>query len=161
MFFEKGILRNFAKFTGQNLCESLFFNEDAQLRPATLLKKRLWHRCFPVNFVKLLRTPFFTEQPFWLLLFVMRCNCGRVEKSVWYIQFPGHIHIKDLKCLQNPTKEIQRNLFQLFSEWRKNEFWKKSLLRWNALRQPKLQLMEELSHKDREGSGFVDKISWK
>ena len=27
-------------------------------RPATLLKKRLWHRCFPVNFVKFLRTPF-------------------------------------------------------------------------------------------------------
>ena len=26
--------------------------------PATLLKKRLWHRCFPVNFVKFLRTPF-------------------------------------------------------------------------------------------------------
>ena len=28
------------------------------LRPATLLKKRLWHRCFPVNFAKFLRTPF-------------------------------------------------------------------------------------------------------
>ena len=27
-------------------------------RPATLLKKRLWHRCFPVNFVKFIRTPF-------------------------------------------------------------------------------------------------------
>ena len=26
---------------------------------ATLLKKRLWHRCIPVNFVKSLRTPFF------------------------------------------------------------------------------------------------------
>ena len=26
--------------------------------PATLLKKRLWHRCFSVNFAKFLRTPF-------------------------------------------------------------------------------------------------------
>ena len=26
--------------------------------PATLLKKRLWHRCFPVNFTKSIRTPF-------------------------------------------------------------------------------------------------------
>ena len=25
---------------------------------ATLLKKRLWHRCFPVNFAKFLTTPF-------------------------------------------------------------------------------------------------------
>ena len=28
------------------------------LGPVTLLKKRLWHRCFPVNFAKFLRTPF-------------------------------------------------------------------------------------------------------
>ena len=27
-------------------------------QPATLLKKRLWHRRFPVNFAKLLKTPF-------------------------------------------------------------------------------------------------------
>ena len=38
------------------------------LRPATLLKKRLEHRCFPVNFAKFLRTPFFTEHLWWLLL---------------------------------------------------------------------------------------------
>ena len=31
------------------------------LPPATLLKMRLGHRCFPVNFAKFLRTPFFTE----------------------------------------------------------------------------------------------------
>ena len=28
------------------------------LRPVALLKKRLWHRCFPVNFATFLRTPF-------------------------------------------------------------------------------------------------------
>ena len=28
------------------------------LRPATLLKKRLWHRCFPAKFLKFLETPF-------------------------------------------------------------------------------------------------------
>ena len=27
-------------------------------RPATLLRKCFWHRCFPVNFTKFLRTPF-------------------------------------------------------------------------------------------------------
>ena len=30
---------------------------------ATLLKRRLWHRCFPVNFAKFLRTPFFYRTP--------------------------------------------------------------------------------------------------
>ena len=66
MFCRKGVLKNFAKFTGNHLCQSLFFNKD--LRPATLLKKRLWHRCFLVNIAKFLRAPFFTEQLRWLLL---------------------------------------------------------------------------------------------
>ena len=35
----------------------------------TLLKKRLWHRYFPVDFAKFLRTPFVTEHLRWLLLF--------------------------------------------------------------------------------------------
>ena len=54
----KGVLRNFAKFTGKHLRQSLFFNKVAGLGPATLLKRRLWHRCFAVNFAKFLRTPF-------------------------------------------------------------------------------------------------------
>ena len=55
---KKGVLKNFTKFTGKQLCQSFFFNKVSGLRHATLLKKRVWHRCFPVNFVKLLRTPF-------------------------------------------------------------------------------------------------------
>ena len=54
----KGVRRNFAKFTGKPLCQSLFFNRVAGMRPATLFKKRLWHKCFPVNFPKFLRTLF-------------------------------------------------------------------------------------------------------
>ena len=50
------------------LCLSLFFNKVAGLRPATLLKKRHGHRCFPVNFVKFIRTPFYIEHVWWLLL---------------------------------------------------------------------------------------------
>ena len=45
---QKGSRRNFAKFTGKHLCQSLFLNKVARLRPATLLKKRLWHKWFPV-----------------------------------------------------------------------------------------------------------------
>ena len=58
IFCIKGVPRNFTKFTGKQLCQSLFFNKVA----------RLWYRCFPVNFAKLLRTPFFTEHLRWLLL---------------------------------------------------------------------------------------------
>ena len=43
VFCKKGGLRNFAKFTGKHLCQSL-------------------------NFAKVLRTPFLTEHFWWLLL---------------------------------------------------------------------------------------------
>ena len=58
---KKGVLRNFTKFTGKDLCQSLFFNKVAGLWDATLVKKRLWHRYFPVNFVKFSKNTFFTE----------------------------------------------------------------------------------------------------
>ena len=62
----KGVLRNLGKFTGKQLCQSLFLNKVAGL--ATLSKLRLWHWRFPVNFVEFLRTPFFIEHLWWLLL---------------------------------------------------------------------------------------------
>ena len=65
VFCKKGVLRNLAKFTEKHLCQSLFFSCR---RPATLLKKRPWHRRFPVNFVKFLRTHFIIEHVWWLLL---------------------------------------------------------------------------------------------
>ena len=68
VFCEKGVLRNFANFRGKHLCQGLFFDKVAGLRPATLLKKKLWHRCLPVNFVKFLRTPFLIEHLWWLIL---------------------------------------------------------------------------------------------
>ena len=52
MFCEEVGLRNFAKFTGIHLSQSLFFNKVAGLRPATLFKKRFWYRCFPISFAK-------------------------------------------------------------------------------------------------------------
>ena len=69
VFFKKGVLRNLPKLTGKHLCQILFFNKVAGLRPATLLKKGLWYRCFLVNFLKFLRAPFFIEHLWWLLLF--------------------------------------------------------------------------------------------
>ena len=56
---KKDVLRNFAKFSGKCLYQRLLLNKVAGLAyPATLFKKNLWHSCFPVNFVKFLRTPF-------------------------------------------------------------------------------------------------------
>ena len=45
-------------FTGKHRGRILFFNKVTSLRPKTLLRKRLQHRCFSVNFPKFLRTLF-------------------------------------------------------------------------------------------------------
>ena len=109
MFSKKGVLRNFAKFTGKHQFQS---------RPATLLKKRLWNKCFPVNFAKFLRTPFLTKHIRWLLLYsglfiILHCkvrmngcfwvkgtvmqiektlinDCLRVLKVSWYLFYKYH-----------------------------------------------------------------------
>ena len=62
------VLKIFAKFTVIQLCQSLIFDKVAVLRPGTLLKQRLRHRCFPVNFAKYLRKPFYIEHLRCLLL---------------------------------------------------------------------------------------------
>ena len=54
-----GVPKNFINYIGKHLYQSLFSNKVAGLRSATLLKKSPWHRCFPVNFGKFLRTPFY------------------------------------------------------------------------------------------------------
>ena len=69
VFCKKGVLRNFAKFTGKHLCQSLFL---IKLRPATLLKKKLRRKCFPVNFAKFLRTSFLQNTSRRLLLMIYR-----------------------------------------------------------------------------------------
>ena len=69
VFYKKGVLKNFAKSTGKHLPQSFFFNKVADLRPATLFKKRLWQKYFPMNFSKPLRTPILKNICERLLLF--------------------------------------------------------------------------------------------
>ena len=57
MFYKVIVLKNFAKVTEKLLCRSFCFNKVAGLQAGTLLRKRFRQRCFPMNFVKYLRTP--------------------------------------------------------------------------------------------------------
>ena len=58
IFYKKGALKNFAIFKGKHLRRSPFFikfHED--LEACNFIKKKLRHRCFPVNIAKFFRTP--------------------------------------------------------------------------------------------------------
>ena len=72
MLYKKVVHKDSTKFTRKHLCQNLFSQ-----RCATLLKKRLWHRGFPVNFVKFLRIPFLQNTSGRLLL----------KWSFWHFSF--------------------------------------------------------------------------
>ena len=122
MFCKIGFLRNLTKFTGKNLCQSLFFNKVAGLRPATLFKKRFWHKCFPVNFAKFLRTPFLTEHLRWLLLTWEWAFTKILDQQV-SLDFPnisrellqGEVYIFNIK--KTLIFEIFRNSMKIFRGW--------------------------------------------
>ena len=114
---KKGVLKNFAKFTGKHLCSSLFLNKVAGLRPVTLFKKRLWHRCFPVNFAKFLGTPLLQNTYGWMLL--------GIELLVsylrsWAVNINAKVQIWECKFNQLFVNFILGNIIcrnQRFSIW--------------------------------------------
>ena len=105
--------QSFAKFTKKHLCQSLLFNKVAGRR-ATLLKRRLWHRCFPVNFSKFLRTPFLQNNSGRLLLFIAASQGGFIAP-----------HICEIVCRKTLTIfkscHYSRFYITIFSSFRKIE----------------------------------------
>ena len=62
MFCKKGVLRNFVKFTGKHLRQSLFFNKVAGLKSKALAQ------VFSCEFYEISQNTFLTEHLWWLLL---------------------------------------------------------------------------------------------
>ena len=89
MFLE--ILQN----SQENTCARVSFLIKLQAVPATLLKKRFWHGCFPVNFAKFLRTHFLQNTSGRLLLEYVRL----------------HLHIQ----INNYNRYLK--FFMLFLNW--------------------------------------------
>ena len=61
----KVVLRNFARFTGKHLCQSLFFNKVAGRRPqaCNFIKKETLVQVFPSEFCEISKNTFFTDHP--------------------------------------------------------------------------------------------------
>ena len=81
---KKDVLRNFAKFTGKHLCQSLFF------------KKETLAQVFSVNFAKFLRTPFLQNTSGRLLL-ILLLYYGHMSATDIRITYR-----KDDKCIMQP-----------------------------------------------------------
>ena len=76
------------------MLESLF-NNIVGLKACNFIKKRLQHRCFPLNIAKFLKTAFFIEHLYWLLLFMLVLCSYFEEKAVleYFDDFIGYINV--------------------------------------------------------------------
>ena len=63
VFCEKGVLRNFAKFTGKHLSQGLFFTKSCRSQACNFIKKESPAQMFSCGFCEFLRTPFFYRTP--------------------------------------------------------------------------------------------------
>ena len=89
---KKSLLKNFAVFTGKHLCQSLFFNNVADL---FLLNKRPWSRRFPIYFAKFLRTPFLQNTSGRLFLTISPVTYASVKRiaSVYIYYFIPYLFL--------------------------------------------------------------------
>ena len=58
VFCKKGVLKTFVKLRRKTPVPEYL---------SLMLKKRLWHRCFPVNFAEAFGTPFSLEHFWWIM----------------------------------------------------------------------------------------------
>ena len=110
----------------ENICVKVSFLDNvADLRPATLLKQRLQHRCFAMNFAKILRARFLQNISGQLFLTIHLCRDGTCKCN------PSHRLFKDFyeskffrssyqmcsvkKVLKNFAKFTANQLHQRFS----------------------------------------------
>ena len=100
----KGVLKNSANFTGKHLCWSLFSIKLQAWIPATLLKKRLQHRCFPVKVAKFLRIP------------ILKNICERLLVNI-VKRYHYLYSLKTLQFIYQHLPYFSRNIWSvLFSE---------------------------------------------
>ena len=107
VFYKKGTLKNFAKFTGTHLRRSLFFHKIADLQ---LLKWRLRHRCFRLNFCKIFRNNLFYRTP--LIITSLFCNLPGSSLQQAILIHKGHcsILVYLLAFRQASTEYLQLSL---------------------------------------------------
>ena len=115
---KKSVLRSFTKFTGKDLCQSLFFNKVAGLRPATLLKETLAH-VFYSEFCEISKNTFFTEH-LWTSASVEYSLCSLVTWSfkVRFLLF-DHTYLKAKPNFQDTEQHTKiKNSQSLFNKMR-------------------------------------------
>ena len=107
----KQMLLKLAMFLGKHIYRRLLFNIVADSQPVILLKWRLHHGYFPMNFSKLLRTPFLQDTSKWLVLIFRKFDIRA-------------FNLKEICSLYQYCRHVLFDTF-LFCFWlsKKRELW--------------------------------------
>ena len=111
----KKVFLKISQNSQENTSTRVFFSIKLGLRSATLLKKRRWHWCFLVNFVKFLRTPIYIEHVWWLLL---RTDTDTMKISENGITFSDPIKVANK--FNNHVTNIAQNLLEVLGKTKKS-----------------------------------------
>ena len=110
--------------------------EKSCARVSFLLKKRLWYRCFPMNFAKFPRTPFLTEHLGSLLLNIY-CAVHAFAITSWnsHLLFCNFFDCCLVAACQQYTphkkwRENQRELQSNADRWSSASLWAYSKEYW-------------------------------
>ena len=84
LFYKIGALKNFAKFSGKHLWQSLFFNKVAET--CNFIKKDTLAQVFSCKFWEIFKNTFLTEHLRWLLLQKENTwGWGCLIHQLWYL----------------------------------------------------------------------------
>ena len=109
----KKVFLEISQNSQENTCARVSFLIKLHTPPATLLKKRLWPRCFPVNFAKFLGTPFHRTPPddcLWHIKVQKLISILGYEKSIKKKKQKKNFTTKSFNTfiIPLPTKNLQR-----------------------------------------------------
>ena len=143
---KKTVLRNFEKFTGKHLCQSLFLNKVAGMRSATLFKKKLWHRCFLVNFAKFPRT-FFLQNTSGQLFLYFNLKTDLMSKNTLFLDPTScHLDCCKKKCFIVIERECFCEQCNYFEKWLIKQSFNESITRKQILKKDPQKVLNNTQH---------------
>ena len=128
VFCRKGILRNFAKFTGKHLCQSLFFNKVAGAA-CNFIKKETLAQVFSCEFCEISKNTFFYRTP---PVALSEDNTIQSSISVYFVIAWGSYYWI-LETLLFARTTAQKMKFSIKGFYRKCDQIRRKLRTWSHL----------------------------
>ena len=93
--FKIDALKNFAVFTKKSICVGSLFNKITGLQAYDFIKKRIQHRCFPVNVAKSFKNNYLEEHQ-WKTAYTS--TSSSTNSFYWYFNIESQMNVNYFFC---------------------------------------------------------------